>query len=102
MKLSVTMLNIMKYEDKKTGELKVRIGYILNSKEAPKYTEKFKGISELSYFTKDVNVFDKVKAEHLLTPVEFVLEEVPSANNPFRKIAVLQAIITKNETISLV
>lgn len=102
MKLSVTMLNIMRYEDKKTGEPKVRIGYILTGKDAIQSHEKYKGTAEMSVFLDDVSVFDKVKVEDILTPVEFVLEERPSHNNPFRKVAVLKAIITKNETISLV
>lgn len=102
MKIGVTILNVLKYEDKKTGLPKVRIGYILTEKDAIRETEKFKGLSELSLFLDDASVFDKVKTEYLLTPVQFVLDEKTSPVDPFKKVAVLKQIITKNETISLV
>ena len=46
----IQLLNVLEYEDKKTGKIKTRIGYIYASKEFCSNTDKFIGRSENAYY----------------------------------------------------
>lgn len=103
MELNVTLLNFLSYADKKTGEPKVRIGYISNDKAYIKNTKSMKGYSELAVFVDDKDgLYDKLKVEMTGDTALMVFERMPNPYNPIREMLVLKEIRTnKHGNISL-
>lgn len=101
MKLNVLFLGVLKYNDKKTGEPKLRISYVVNDESAKQETLNFKGLNECSYYTDMVSIYDKFTKEDALTNMEFTLQSRPSRNNPLKSITEIVDIKTKRDTIKL-
>lgn len=101
MKLNVLFLGVLKYNDKKTGEPKLRLTYLLNNDTAKQENNRFKGINECAYYLDDVSLFDRFSKEDTLTQMEFTLESRPSQNNPLKTITQITEIKTKRDLIKL-
>lgn len=95
MELSVTILNILKYEDKETKEPKIRIGYINNDTAYIENSAKFRGYPELSVFLNDNGLWDKLTVAMVGKVAKFVFEKKPNPRNPLKDITVLKEIKTK-------
>lgn len=89
MKLKVTILNFLKYEDKKTGQEKIRIGYINNDVSYIANKEKFKGFAELSIFLDNAKIWDQLKVEMCGDTAEFEFTSEPNPSNPLRNVTKL-------------
>lgn len=90
-KEKILILDVMQYEDKKTGEIKSRIGFVLCDDKHFKATEKFVGFSELSCFYND-SIVNKVPKELILEPVDGIFQLSPSSTNPLRTTSILTGI----------
>lgn len=107
--LNVTILNVLRYEEKnkatgeKTGKEKIRIGYILLGKDSIQDTNKFKGLSEMSYFLDySEDIWNKLSTKLISQPVSFIFESTQSTRDPLKTYLKLKSINCKDETISLV
>ena len=101
MKYQVELTNCLTYNDKKTGEVKTRLGYRLKDNKYNQSTAVFKGFAEMSYFLLGTDLFNKLKSEYFGIPAELTIEEQPSLSNPMRKTAVLKQIRIGNEVINV-
>ena len=100
--LKVIIQNVLKYEDKENkGTFKTRLGYFVADKNAIQFSDKFKGIAELSIFTNNTDLFDKLNVNHMGQPATLHFVEQANPRNPLRTYLVLKEIIFKDETISL-
>lgn len=100
MKYQVELLSCLTYKDK-DGDLSTRLGYRLLSLDYLQDSSKFKGFSEMSYFCKGSDLFDKLSKQHFGVQAELTTEERPSQSNPLKKITVVKSIKVGNELISL-
>lgn len=107
--LNVTIINVLRYDEKnkatgeKTGKEKIRIGYLLLGKDATRETEKFRGLSEMSYFLDySDEIWNKLSLKLISQPVEFIFESTQSAIDPLKTYLKLVSINCKDENISLV
>ena len=100
MKYSVELISCLTYKDQ-DGEKSTRLGYRLLSPDYLQDSEKFKGFSEMSYFCKGTELFDRMKKDFFGVQAEIVTEERPSKNNPLRKVTVVKSIKVGNELINL-
>lgn len=97
MEIDVEVLNVLKYEDKENkGSYKTRISYRLLDPSKMSNTDKFKGFSELSIYLDGTKLFDVFDSRYCGCALKFVLEEIPSNNNPFRKYITLKEVKTEN------
>lgn len=96
MELSVTILNILRYEDKITKEPKIRIGYINNDKSYISNTAKMKGMPELSVYLDDKDLWDKLDVGLCGRPVMMTFEKQANPRNPLKEVAVLKKISSKD------
>lgn len=100
--LKVILQSVLKYEDKnEKGVYKSRLGYILANKDAIQCTDKFKGFSELSYFSNDTQLFDSLNSSHMGQSATLVFTKVQNPRNPLRDSMKLKSIVLKDETISV-
>lgn len=90
-KEDILIFDVMSYTDKKTGEIKSRIGFTLCNEKHFKSTDKFVGFSELSCFY-DGNILSKIPKEVMLEVVTGVFEVRTNASNPMRTSSILSAI----------
>lgn len=100
MKYQVELLSCLTYTNKE-GKLSTRLGYRLLNSQYLQDSEKFKGYSEMSYFTDGTELFDKLKSKHFGVQAELVTEERPSLKNPLRKITVVKSVKIGDELINL-
>lgn len=107
--LNATILSVLRYDEKdkktgeKTGKKKIRIDYVMLGKDAIQDNENFRGYSQLSCFIDDKNdVWSKLTTKVIMQPVEIILENVPSARDPFKSYVRVNSINTKDEVINLV
>lgn len=100
MKFQVELLSCLTFKDK-DSELSTRLGYRLQSPDYLQDTDKFKGYSEMSYFCKGTDLFNKLNKSMFGVPAELVVEEKMSPSNPMKKTAVLKSIKVNNELINL-
>lgn len=87
-KEKILILDVMRYADKKSGEIKSRLGFILCSQKHKKNTDNFKGFNELSCFY-DLDILDKVPQDTILEPVDGIFELRPNQSNPMRTNSIL-------------
>lgn len=99
-KEKVLIIDVMSYSDKKTGEIKTRIGFILPDEKNKKATDNFKGYSELSCFY-DGNLVSKVPNDCINQVVEGLFEVKPQQSNPLRTSSILTAIEFKGNVYTL-
>lgn len=107
--INATILSVLQYDEKDkttkepTGKKKIRIDYLMLGKESIQDKEKFRGYSVLACFI-DYNetLWSKLTTKVIMQPVEMVLEQVPSAKDPFKSYTRVKSINTKDEVISLV
>lgn len=107
--INATIISVLRYDEKdkktgeKTGKQKIRIDYLMLGKEAMQDKDNFRGYSSLSCFI-DCNdtLWSKLTTKVIMQPVELVLEQVPSARDPFKSYVRVNSINTKDEVISLV
>ncbi len=100
--LSCTITNLLKYQDKKTGEDKIRIGYIYQEKGSCMDTDKQKGFPELSAYVKySDELWKTITLKDIFQPAIFVFQEQKSAYNPFRVINILKTIKVNDKVISI-
>lgn len=90
-KENILIIDVMRYADKKTGEIKSRVGFIFNSDKHLKNTEKFLGFNELSCFY-DGDVVAKLSQDLIMKPVVGIFEVKTNASNPMRTSSILTAI----------
>lgn len=107
--LNVTIINVLRYEEKnkatgeKTGKQKIRIGYLLLGKDAVRETDKFRGLSEMSYFLDySDDIWNKLTLKLISQPVELIFDSVQSTVDPLKTYLKLVSINCKDENISLV
>lgn len=100
MKYQVELISCLTYKDN-DGELSTRLGYRLSNPEYLQCTDRFKGFSEMSYFSKGTELFNKLKKEYFGVQAEIITEEKPSQSNPLRKVVVVKSIKVGNELINL-
>lgn len=96
MELSVTILNILRYEDKETKKPKIRIGYINNDTAYIENSSKFRGYPELSVFLDDNGLWDKLSIDIVGKVVKFIFDKRVNPRNPLKDITVLKEIKTKD------
>lgn len=101
MTLKVLFLGVLKFTNKQTGNLSLRLTYLVNDDKSKIETTNFKGLNECVYYIDDVSVYDKFVKEDALTPMEFIVEQRPSQNNPLKAIMQVTEIRTKRDTIKL-
>lgn len=101
MELNVLLLGVLRYKDKETGENRYRISYILNDRNAYQNTQNFKGLNELSFYSDNDIIFEKITLDDIMKSCILKIEQKPSKKNPMKMISEVVAIKTKNETISL-
>ena len=100
--LKVMIQNVLKYEDKENkGKFKSRLGYFVADKSAITSSDKFKGIAELSIFTNNTDLFEKLDIRHIGQNATLKFTEEVNPRNPLKTYLVLKEIIFKDETISL-
>lgn len=92
MELNVTILNILRYEDKTTKEPKIRIGYINNDKAYIENTAKVKGLPELSVYIDDKDLWDKLDVGLCGRPCTLTFDKKPNPRNPLKDITILTKI----------
>lgn len=102
MELNVTLLNFLSYEDKKTKQKKVRIGYICNDKAYIKNTSACIGYPELAVYVDDNDLFSQLSVEMTGDTAIMVFDKKPNPMNPIRDVLVLKEIKTnKHGNISI-
>lgn len=100
--LKVIIQNVLKYEDKESkGTYKSRLGYFIADKSAISSSDKFKGIAELSIFTNNTDLFEKLNVSHMGQSATLKFSEQANPRNPLKTYLVLKEIIFKDEVISL-
>lgn len=107
--INATIISVLRYDEKnkqtgeKTGKQKIRIDYLMLGKDSIQDKEKFRGYANLTCFI-DYNetIWSKLTTRVIMQPVEMVLEQVPSARDPFKSYTRVNSINTKDEVISLV
>ena len=107
--INATIISVLRYDEKnkqtgeKTGKQKIRIDYLMLGKESIQDRENFRGYANLSCFIDyNENIWSKLTTRVIMQPVEMVLEQVPSARDPFKSYTRVNSINTKDEVISLV
>lgn len=95
MKLNVTLLNFLKYEDKETHQPKIRIGYINQDTNYISNKDKFKGYAELSVFLDDDKAWDLLDVDMCGRSAELEFTSTPNPRNPLKNITKLVAIRAK-------
>lgn len=101
MELNVLLLGVLKFKDKETGESRYRISYILNDRDAFQDTQNFKGVNELSFYTDNDVIFEKISINDILKPCVLKIVQKPSLKNPLKMISQVVSLKTKNDTIDL-
>lgn len=101
MEIKIILLNAMVYEDKKTKELKTRIGYVPVEKGSLQNRDKFKGYTDIGAYVSKTDILEKLNETDFLNQATLVAEEVQNTSNPFKKSVRLKQLITKNATIDL-
>ena len=96
----ILIIDAMRYTDKKTGEIKSRVGFIFNTEKHFKNTEKFLGFNELSCFY-DGDVVAKLKSDFIMKDVIGIFEVKTNASNPMRTSSILTAIEYKGNVYNL-
>lgn len=97
MEIDVEVLNVLKYEDKKTkGQMKTRVSYRLLDPSKMSNSDKFIGYSELSLYLDGTKLFDNFDKSYCGTALKFVLEEKTYDNNPMRKYVTLKELKSQN------
>ena len=99
-KENILIIDVMRYVDKKSGEIKSRIGFVFNSEKHLKNTEKFLGFNELSCFY-DGDVVCKLNPDLIMKPVIGIFEVKTNASNPMRTSSILTSIVYKGNVYSL-
>lgn len=99
-KENILIINVIRYFDKKTGEIKSRIGFIFNSDKYLKNTDKFLGVNELSCFYDD-DIVAKLPTDLILRPVVGIFEVKTNPSNPMITSSVLTAIEHKGNVYKL-
>jgi len=100
--LKVFITNVLQYEDKKTKEPKLRIGYVNQEKGACQNTTKLKGFPELSAFVKfNEKVWNGIDLKDFYQPATFTFEPQRSPYDPLKVINVLKSIEVNGKTISV-
>lgn len=107
--INATIISVLRYDEKdkntkeKTGKQKIRIDYLMLGKDSIQDRGNFRGYANLSCFI-DYNesIWSKLTTKLIMQPVEMVLEQVPSARDPFKSYVRVKNINTKDEVISLV
>lgn len=107
--INATIISVLRYDEKdrntkeKTGKQKIRIDYLMLGKESIQDKSNFRGYANLSCFIDyNENIWSKLTTKVIMQPVEMVLEQVPSARDPFKSYVRVKSINTKDEVISLV
>lgn len=101
MEINVIFLGILKYQDKKDSSDKYRISYILDNENSKLEESNFKGVREFAIYINSSIPWEVLKKEDILTSMKFIMEEIPSSYNPFKKNLILKSIITKKTKIDL-
>lgn len=101
MKLSVTILNFLSYEDKDTKVPKVRIGYINNDSKYVENSAKFKGYPELSVYLDDNGLWEKLNINLVGQVAEFEFEKRVNPRNPLKDINILKSIKCKDAVVDI-
>lgn len=100
--LQITIVSLLKYNDKKTNADKIRIGYLNQTKGSLMNTNKQKGYPELSvYVNYSDNLWNGIDVKDIFQPAIFVFEEIPSTYDPMRIMNVLKEIKFGDKTISV-
>lgn len=99
-KENILIIDAMKYVDKKTGEIKSRVGFIFNSDKHLKSTDKFVGFNELSCFY-DGDIVSKLSTELIMKPVIGIFEVKTNQSNPMKTNSILTAIEYKGNVYNL-
>lgn len=87
-KENILIIDVMRYVDKKTGEIKSRIGFIFNSDKHFKSTDKFLGFNELSCFYEG-DIVAKIPQEAIMKPVVGIFEIKANQSNPMKTSSIL-------------
>lgn len=83
MELKIILLSALRY-DNKNGK-GTRLSYIFAENSAISDTDKMKGYQEFAIFV-NYDVFDKLPIEKMGKQCTIKTEEVPSKNNPLKKV----------------
>lgn len=84
MKSKIIILSVLKYTDKKTGEVKTRLGFIFDDPQYNVSNNSFKGYSELSCFYNGDNVFNVISPDMIKKPLDCSIKVEQSASNPLK------------------
>lgn len=99
-KEKILIIDAMKYVDKKTGEIKSRVGFIFNTEKHFKSTDKFLGFNELSCFY-DGDIINKIPKDAIMAPVEGIFEVKTNQANPMKTSSILTGIEYKGNVYNL-
>lgn len=107
--INATILSVLQYEEKDkqtkepTGKKKIRMDYLMLGKESIQDRDRFRGYSVLAcYIDYSEEIWNQLTTKVIMQPVEMVLEQVPSARDPFKSHVRVNSINTKDAVISLV
>lgn len=93
----VEVLNIFKFQSKDVpGTYLCGISYRLLDEKAICTSKKMKGYADLTFYTDNVDFFDKFDIKFFGTNLKFEVAEEPIPSNPMRKRSVLKAIKKPN------
>lgn len=101
MDLNVTVLNILRYNDKNTNEPKIRIGYINNDSKYIENTDKFRGYPELSVFFDDNGLWEKLDLKLVGQIVKFTFAKEVNPRNPLKDITKLTKITCEKANVNI-
>lgn len=96
----IIIIDAIRYIDKKTGEIKTRIGFVFGSEKHLKKTDKFVGFSELSCFY-DGDLIERIPKEVIMKPIEATFEIRNNQSNPMKSSAILSSYEFKGNVYKL-
>lgn len=100
--IKVFITSVLRYEDKKTNEPKIRIAYVNQEKGACQNNQRLKGFPELSAFVKfDEKVWNGIELKDFYQPATFTFEPQRAPYDPMKVINVLKTIEVNGKTISV-
>lgn len=92
MKTKIMILSVLKYTDKKTGEVKTRLGFIFDDENYNVENSSFKGFSELSCFYDGDSVFDTITKDMIKKSLDCNIRVQQSVSNPLKTTSKIEKI----------
>lgn len=101
MENKIEILSVLKYTDKKTGEIKTRLGFIFEDEKYLVQNKSFKGYSELSCFYNGDKVFEMLTPDMFRKPIKCTILVENNPSNPLKTTSKVEKLVYGNNVYNL-